>query len=109
MNRRDLLQSLAGLPFVKLAFKMRTGNWNDDGTPILRDTTVDAVKVGDGENGKYVVFYDIRSIDPNGFGANPLDEHDPLTRSEWVPVYLRQGQTVQDVVAIYKIDGQKAV
>ena len=101
MNRRDLLAELAVLPFVKLLFR-------DGRIGVEKVSEVDAVKVGDGENVKYVVFYDVRSIDPNGLGANPLDEHDPLTHSEWIPVYLHQGQNVQDVIAVYKMPGEKA-
>ena len=85
MNRRELFiraAPLAALPFVKLPYKGQQ---------------LDAVEVGTSPR-KFLIFVDCRAVDVEGLAADIPGW--PNIDALFIPMRLRQGQTVQDALQI---------
>lgn len=87
-TRRALLQSLAGIPFA----------------PLLTINGVTKSAMVAIPPGKYLMFADTNSIDFDIF-EKPHPFTEPLNfEMEIIPVFLRNGQTIDDAVRIYRLD-----
>lgn len=90
MQRRELLRSLAGLPLVSLYTK-----------PELRDK---AAAVALPTKYHLLIFIDSRTVDPSALveALNPFGIDYSIAT-----VKLREGQSIQDAVQIYKVSEEK--
>lgn len=87
MDRRSLLKNIALVPLVPIALK-------------LGAETYQAKAVAPGE---YLIFYDVRAIDPEGFVFGGLDPAFEQVESWFIPVRLGHGQTLDDVIKTAKV------
>lgn len=84
MQRRELLKAIGVVPFTRLSFGGQE---------------LDAVEVAPK---KYWVFYDVQRVDLDQILETPWPW--PNISAEFIPVQAT-GTSVQDAVAIYKLEG----
>jgi hypothetical protein len=98
MNRRTLIKSLAALPFLDVVPPGKVVT-----SPDIKGSS-GAVALALKSDTSYLVVIDEDAIGPDSVFA--VDKDSPLVGASILPLKVPAGKTVQDVFALYEIEGK---